>query len=93
MDPVARGNVLTHPRSRALEYAIHGKWRRTEDDVKGVDGCWYIGVPELVQTFGAAAVRAKLAEFAAAQAAAREDAIAAAEERPEAEGQGGEEGS
>ena len=36
--------------------------------------------------FGAAMVREKLTAYAAAQAAAREAAIAAAEELPEAEG-------
>ena len=79
MGPIARGNVLAEPREQSLEYAVHGKWRRAEGDTNGVYGCWYIDVPELVQTFGAALVREKLAAYAAAQATAREAAIAGAE--------------
>ena len=79
---VERGNVLPQPRSScSLEYAVHGKWRRAEDDRNGVHGCWYIGVDELVETFGAEAVNAKLAAYEAAQAAARESAVAAAAAR------------
>ena len=92
MDPVERGNLLSDPREKALEYAVHGKWRRNGNDTKGVDGTWYIGVPELVDTFGAAAVRSKLTEYELAQEEAREraivDAEAAAAERA-AEGGGG----
>ena len=90
MDAVARGNVLAQPRERALEYAVHGRWRRAETDINGVWGCWYIGMSELVETFGAAAVTQKLAAFAAAQATARTAAIAAAEQQPEAAAEGAE---
>ena len=83
MGAVPRRNKLPHARSQELEFAVHGKWRRM-DDVNGEFGCWHVGVPELVETFGAAAVREKLAEYAAAQAAAREAAIVAAEEAIEA---------
>ena len=78
MDEVERGNVLEEPRSTSLEYAVHGKWRRADGDRKGVDGCWYVGVDELVEAFGADAVNAKLAEYEAAQVAARESAVTAA---------------
>lgn len=44
-------------------------------------GCWYVGVDELVEAFGADAVNAKLAEYEAAQVAARESAITAAAAR------------
>ena len=80
MDEESRGNVLAQPRSSALEFAVHGKWRRSESDANGLYGCWFVDVPELVQTFGARVVREKLAAYAAAQAAAREEAVAAAEE-------------
>ena len=73
-----RGNLLPHPRSRFLEYAVHGKWRRSQDDAKGVDGTWYIDVPALVTAFGAEVVEAKLAAYTAAQAAARAEAVAEA---------------
>ena len=75
MGDIPRTNPLAHPRSRALEYAIFGKWRRSEADTTGVHGCWYIGVPELVETFGKDAVNAKLSEYEAAQAAARAEAV------------------
>jgi hypothetical protein len=58
---------------------VHGRWRR-EDDENGEHGCWHVDVPTLVKAFGGEAVRAKLAAFATAQAAAREAAIVAAEE-------------
>ena len=72
---VARGNKLAHARSRFLEYAVHGKWRRSENDANGLYGAWYISVRELVETFGAETVTAKLSEYAAAQAAARQEAV------------------
>ena len=46
MDDVARGNKLPYDRSGAVEYAIHGKWARTEDDSNGVFGTWYIGLKD-----------------------------------------------
>jgi len=67
--------VLPQPRSSSLEYAVHGKWRRSEDDANGMHGCWYVGVDE---TFGAQVVNAKLAAYEAAQAAARASAVVAA---------------
>ena len=76
MGDIARTNALAHPRSHALEYAVFGKWRRSEADTTGVHGCWYVGVPEL-ETFGKDALNAKLSEFEAAQAAARAEASSA----------------
>ena len=90
-DEEERGNPLPHARSRVLEYAVHGKWRRSEGDKNGVFGTWYVGVPELVETFGEAAVTDKLAAFAAAQAAARSHAVSAAAAAAEAAERGGEE--
>ena len=81
LSEVERANVLPRGRSDRLEYAVHGKWRRTEDDTNGTHGCWYVGVDELVEAFGAEAVNTKLAEYEAAQAAARESAVAAAAAR------------
>ena len=79
MGAVPRRNKLPHSREDELELAIHGKWRRG-GDANGEYGCWYLGVQELVEAFGAAAVREKLASYAAEQAAARERAVVAAEE-------------
>ena len=88
MGEVERGNVLEEPRSRSLEYAVHGKWRRREGDANGAYGCWYMGVPELVRAFGADEIRAKLAAYQTAQAAAAEEAIAAAVAAIDLEGEG-----
>ena len=74
-----RGNKLPHVRSKYLEFAVQGLWRRSEEqDQNGTYGTWYISVRELVETFGADTVEAKLSEFAAAQAAARQEALASA---------------
>ena len=89
MGEEARGNALPHARERHLEYAVNGRWRRSETDANGVYGTWYVGVPELVDTFGAAAVNEKLAAFAAAQAAARERAVADAVAAAVAAAEGG----
>ena len=78
MGAVPRRNKLPQAREDELELAIHGKWRRG-GDANGEYGCWYLGVQELVEAFGAAAVREKLASYAAEQAAARERAVVAAE--------------
>ena len=88
MGPVARRNTLKYARSDSLEYAVLGKWRRTEDDANGEWGSWFITVPELVLTFGKQAVTAKLAEYEGALAAARERAVADAEEPVPVEGVG-----
>ena len=91
MSEEARGNALPHSRSRALEYAVNGRWRRSEGDANGVYGTWYVGVPELVETFGAATVSEKLAAYAVAQAGAREQAVADAIAAAAAAEGGGEE--
>ena len=74
LDDVARGNKLS---GKMIEYAVHGKWRRHEEDANGVFGTWYLPLRKLVQTFGAAAMEAKLAEFEQGQAQARAEAFAA----------------
>ena len=50
LDDWERGNALgVEP---ALEYAVHGQYRRTEDDTNGVYGCWWLSLLELVRTLG-----------------------------------------
>ena len=88
-DEEERGNPLPHPRSRALEYAVHGKWRRSESDLRGVYGAWWVGVRQLVATFGKEAVREKIEAYKAAQATASERALSDAERAEEEEGEGG----
>ena len=89
MEPWERGNALAV--SPALEYAVHGKYRRTEDDVNGMHGCWWLGLKELVGTLGAAEVTRKVSNFERELVCEREEAmgnvIAQLEaERNEAEG-------
>ena len=74
LDEVERGNKLS---GKTIEYAVHGKWRRHEEDVNGVFGTWYLSLTKLVKAFGAETVQAKLAEFEQAQAQARIAAVAA----------------
>ena len=59
--------------------AVHGKYARSPDDSNGLFGTWYIGLSELVQTFGKEVVATKVAEFEAAATAAREEALGAIE--------------
>ena len=89
LDEEARGNPLPHARSRALEYAVHGKWRRSESDRNGVYGTWWVGVPQLVATFGKEMVRDKIAAYQGAQVDAFERAVSDAESAVEEEGEGG----
>ena len=79
LDEVTRANKLSYPASSSLEYAVHGKFARNADDSNGLFGCWYIGLKELVQTFGKEQVETKVAEFEAAATAAREEALEAIE--------------
>ena len=92
LDEETRGNPLPHARSRALEYAVHGKYLRSESDRNGVYGTWWVGVPQLVATFGAQAFREKLRAYEVAQVEARERAVRAAERAAERAERDGEEG-
>ena len=76
---VTRANKLPYDASSSLEYAVHGKYARSPDDSNGLFGTWYIGLSELVQTFGKEVVATKVAEFEAAATAAREEALGAIE--------------
>ena len=51
MGDIQRGNKLAHPRSANIEYAIHGKFSRAEDDANGCFGCYYIPLKKLYETF------------------------------------------
>jgi hypothetical protein len=79
LDEVTRANKLPYDASSSLEYAVHGKYARSPDDSNGLFGTWYIGLSELVQTFGKEVVATKVAEFEAAATAAREEALGAIE--------------
>ena len=82
MEEVERGNKLPHNPSDALEYAVHGKWKRKPDDSNGIFGCWYISLKELMKTFKDdeeedkhAFIRGKIVEFEKEQKEAREEAF------------------
>ena len=71
---------------------MHGKYRRSESDRNGVYGTWWVGVPQLVATFGKEVVHDKLCAYEAAQKEARERAVRAAERAAERAERDGEEG-
>ena len=82
MTEVERDNKLPHNPSEALEYAVHGKWRREVDDTNGRYGCWYIGLKELMRTFQDEEeedkhkfIRGKIEEFEKELKEAREEAF------------------
>ena len=55
MGDVQRGNTLAHARSASIEYAIHGKFSRAEDDANGCFGYYYIPLKKLYESFKDAA--------------------------------------
>ena len=46
-----RGNELPHNPASNLEYAVMGKWKRTEDDHNGVYGTWWTPLTYLAKAF------------------------------------------
>ena len=87
MEPWERGNKLSA--EPALEYAIHGQFRRTVDDTNGIYGCWWLGLIELLRTLGEAKVKAAVAAFERELVSEREEAIARALSELELEQGGG----
>ena len=82
MTEVERGNKLPDIPANGLEYAVHGKWKRTHDDSNGTYGCWYMGLKELMQTFQDDQeedkhkfIRSKIEEFEKEHKEAREEAF------------------
>ena len=69
-----RGNKLGHQPS--LEYAVHGKYQRTEDDLNGVHGCWWLGLRELVRILGEAEVTRAVELFERELVSERKEAMA-----------------
>ena len=90
-----RGNRLSVPPSTTLEYLIHGKFFRSEDDQNGMYGAFWYSLPELRKFFTRAVLSALLNEFEDAQVDHRnevldliDDRIREAEEAEEAAGEG-----
>ena len=74
---VERGNNLAFPPSSQLEYLVHGRYSRTEDDTKGVYGAWYVPLKELIATFGAEQMESELEAWESNLADARVEAFRA----------------
>ena len=78
-----RGNKLgAEP---ALEYAVHGQYRRTADDTNGVYGCWWLGLLDLVRTLGEAEVTRATDAFEPELVSERKEAMARVQRELEAE--------
>eukprot|EP00966_Prymnesium_polylepis_P161446 3731067-Prymnesium_polylepis.2 len=89
MTAVQRGNRLPCERRDGIEYAVHGNFLRADpDDVKGIDGCWWVPMEMLVKAIGKADLKPLLEQFEHDLAEAREEAFEDACE----ESEGGEEG-
>ena len=73
LEPWQRGNALSF--EPALEYAVHGKFQRTTDDIKGVHGCWWLSLLELVRTLGEDVVKEAVADFERELVSEREQAM------------------
>ena len=52
MDEEERGNKLAWEPSQRLEYAVHGLFKRSPSDTNGIHGCWWVGVPMLLEAMG-----------------------------------------
>ena len=76
MDSEARGNVLEEKRT---EYCIHGHFKRSESDARGLWGAWWLPTRVLVKQLGRQVVEEEVAAFEAALAEEREADFAAAD--------------
>ena len=47
-DPIIAGNRLPFDPSEHLEYLVHGKFARSEDDTNGVFGAWWVDLETLM---------------------------------------------
>ena len=80
MGDIQRGNKLAHARSASIEYAIHGKFSRAEDDANGCFGCYYIPLKILYESFKdaeAVDIEALIDEFEKELVEARKEAFLA----------------
>lgn len=83
MDEVERANILPTPRSAHIEYLIHGKFKRSDTDLKGVFGAWYVPLEELKESLGATHVQEKVEAFETALREVRVAAFATAADEDE----------
>ena len=84
MDPVARGNALDE---KLKEYCIHGHYKRSESDVRGKWGAWWVPLRVLVRQLGSERVREAITAFEAELAEQRDADLAAAGAESDGDGQ------
>ena len=58
-----RGNGLPYELESNIEYLIHGKFKRTEDDLNGVFGAWWVPLEQLEFQIRAEALDAALVDY------------------------------
>ena len=76
-----RGNRLPYAPSDGIEYAVHGKFLRPDpDDVKGVDGTWWVPLKMMVKAYSKEELQPLLEQFEHELAEARAEALDAVEE-------------
>ena len=75
LDEIVRGNKLPFDPSSNIEYAVHGKFRRHEDDTNGVYGCWYVPLKKLVRAIGKDDLMPVLEQYEHDLKEAREEAL------------------
>ena len=76
MDAEAKGNALE---KKLTEYCVHGHFKRSEGDARGLWGAWWLPTRVLLQQLGRRVVEEEVGAFEAALAEEREADFAAAE--------------
>ena len=76
LDEVTRANRLPFESSQSIEYLVHGKYRRTEDDINGIFGAWWVPLEQLVLQLGEPIVEIQLEGYENEAQRARQDALA-----------------
>ena len=70
-----RGNKLSVDPKLTLEYLIHGKFFRSEDDQNGFHGAFWFSLRELRAFFSRQTIEALLAEFEEKQTENRDEVL------------------
>ena len=80
MGEIARGNKLAYPPESAIEYAVHGKFKRARgnEDANGLHGAWWVPLRRLVKQIGTPVLQPLLEDFETKLAEARAAAVLAA---------------
>ena len=76
MDAEAKGNALE---KKVTEYCVHGHYKRSESDARGLWGAWWLPTRVLVQQLGRGVVEEEVGAFETALAEERAADFAAAE--------------